>query len=79
MNIDNELAFGEYVSIPIRTEKTAEQKWIELREYLNDALESTHKILKECKETELIDDAYWLQEICDTLFEIILKMNILDT
>lgn len=25
-NIDNELAFGEYVSIPIRTEKTAEQK-----------------------------------------------------
>ena len=33
-NIENELAFGSYVSIPIRTEKTAEQKWIELRKYL---------------------------------------------
>mgnify|MGYP000874602641 CR=1 FL=1 len=33
-NIDNELAFGSYVSIPIRTEKTAEQKWIELRNIL---------------------------------------------
>lgn len=34
MTIDDRLAFGEYVSIPIRTEKTAEQKWIELRKIL---------------------------------------------
>ena len=33
-NIDNELAFGSYVSIPIRTEKTAEQKWNSLKDYL---------------------------------------------
>ena len=32
MTIDDRLAFGEYVSLPIRTEKTAEQKWNELRE-----------------------------------------------
>ena len=36
-NIDNELAFGEYVSLPIRTENTAEQKWIELGKQLNQA------------------------------------------
>ncbi len=34
MTIDDRLAFGEHVSIPIRTEKTAEQKWIELRDIL---------------------------------------------
>lgn len=33
-NIDNELAFGSYVSLPIRTEKTAEEKWVELRKIL---------------------------------------------
>jgi len=27
MNIENELAFGEYVSIPIRTEKTEPCEW----------------------------------------------------
>lgn len=37
-NIDNELAFGEYVSIPIRTKKTAEQKWIELRDWLKSRM-----------------------------------------
>lgn len=36
INIDNELAFGEYVSLPIRTEKTAEQKWNELRKVLTE-------------------------------------------
>ena len=35
MTIDDRLAFGEYVSLPIRTEKTAEEKWIELRKWLN--------------------------------------------
>ncbi len=34
MTIDDRLAFGEYVSLPIRTEKTAEEKWIELQKWL---------------------------------------------
>ena len=43
-NIDDKLAFGEYVSLPIRTEKTAEEKWIELGRCLNEAyLSERHK------------------------------------
>ncbi len=37
MTIDDRLAFGEYVSLPIRTEKTAEQKWNELGKQLSQA------------------------------------------
>ena len=33
MTIDDRLAFGEYVSLPIRTEKTAEEKWNELQNW----------------------------------------------
>ena len=47
MTIDDRLAFGEYVSLPIRTEKTAEEKWNELQNYI----EERHTKLMHCIET----------------------------
>ena len=44
-NIDNELAFGEYVSLPIRTEKTAEEKWNELRRDIEGRISSLEYFL----------------------------------
>lgn len=79
-NIDDKLAFGEYVSLPIRTEKTAEEKWDELRKYINGKLDSADKSYRDYSNCQMVDEeAYWLQEICDILFNILLKMDELDT
>lgn len=79
-NIDDELAFGEYVSLPIRTEKTAEEKWNELGKYVKGQLDKTCEIYKNHSDAQMVDDeAYWLQEIHNTLYDILLKMNELDT
>ena len=45
MTIDDRLAFGEHVSLPIRTEKAAEEKWIELKRHLN-AMYSQYRLLQ---------------------------------
>ena len=80
MTIDDRLAFGEYVSLPIRTEKTAEQKWIELGKYVKGQLDKTYEIYKNHSDAQMVDDeAYWLQEMCDMLYDILLKMDELDT
>ena len=80
MTIDDRLAFGEYVSLPIRTEKTAEEKWIVLRKYIKGKLDSADKSYRNYSNCQMGDDeAYWLQEMCDTLYDILLKMDELDT
>ena len=80
-NIDDKLAFGEYVSLPIRTEKTAEQKWNELGKYVKGQLAKTYEIYKKHSDAQMVTDAeaYWLQERCDMLYDILLKMEELDT
>lgn len=45
MTIDDRLAFGEYVSIPIRTEKTAEEKLEMARAYIKKEIAVTEHIL----------------------------------
>ena len=79
-NIDDKLAFGEHVLLPIRMEKTADQKWIELGKYVKGQLDKTWEIYKNHSDAQMVDDeAYWLQEMCDTLYDILLKMDELDT
>ena len=71
-NIDNELAFGEYVSLPIRTEKTAEQKWDLLRKELevrrNDLTEMSFR-------AEVVGDAEWLALILRKRQEVVAVLN----
>ena len=51
-NIDDRLAFGEYVSLPIRTEKTAEEKWEIARAHIK-------------KEIEQLDHMYQMAPLMD--------------
>ena len=75
MTIDDRLAFGEYVSLPIRTEKTAEQKWIELRKELgirqNDLTEMASR-------AEVVGDDEWLSIILHKRQEVVAVLNCME-
>ena len=85
-NIDNELAFGEYVSLPIRTEKTAEEtaeeKWIELGKRLNEAaLKARHErnLAIATPDSRALEKALYTMSGLQTAIHIMDELDELDT
>lgn len=78
-NIDNELAFGEYVSLPIRTEKTAEEKWNELRDILITRLAFLREVYVNANRAGDWETAAKASDLYNEVWVVMHDMDELDT